>query len=224
MSKPLLLFGLYTLVAIGLDAKAVPRLNPPVPPISSFTNCQNRKTAGYESYIRCTPPRDQGGYQSFGKPVDGNPQRRHVNWMLDKMRFAEYDETLYRIKQVAFDCSTNKAILRDASVFVQRADLTRVPSPVDLRTWKPEETDLKKIMAKFCPAKEGYIRFGDVQYGIQSAIRKGNRVNINGLNSSGKEHVVAIDCSTMMFGINTQPESPISPKSVGYEIYKRVCK
>ena len=218
------LLSVAALAAIGCDANAAPSLNPPVPPISSLTNCQNRNSAGYKSYVRCTLPRDQGGIQNFGTPVDGNPQRRHVNWMLDKMQFAEYSETLYQVKQIAFDCATSKAVLRDAYIFVQRADLTRVTSPVDLRTWKPEESDYKKIMATFCPAKTGHMRFGDVQYAIQSAIRKGNRVNINGISSSGKEHVVAIDCSTMMFGINTQPGSPISPKSVGYEIYKRVCK
>ena len=224
MSKPLLLFGICTLVAIGLDAKAVPRLNPPVPPMSSFANCLNRNSAGFESYERCMLPGNQGGHQNFGKPVDGNPQRRHINWMLDKMRVAEYDETLYKIKQVAFDCATNKAVLRDASVFIQRPDLTRVSRPVDLRTWKPEESGLDKIMASFCPAKDGYVRLNDVQYAINSAIRRGSRVNVNAIGKSGSEYVFVIECSTMMFGVNTQPDSPISPKSVGYEIYKRVCK
>lgn len=224
MSKPLLLFGLYTLVAIGLDAKAVPRLNPPVPQISSFINCKNRNLAGFESYERCMLQGIQGGHQNFGKPVDGNPQRRHINWMLEKMRFTEYDETLYQVKQIAFDCATSKAVLRDAYIFVQRADLARASSPVDLRTWKPEETDFKKIMTAFCPAKDGYVRLNDVQYAINSAIRRGSRVNINAIGESGSEYVFVIECSTMMFGVNKQPDKPIPPKSVGHEIYKRVCK
>lgn len=225
MSKPLLLFGLYTLVAIGLDAKAVPRLNPPVPPISSFANCQNRIYAdSYESYERCTLPGNQGGLQNFGKPVDGNTQRRHINWMLEKMRFTEYDKTLYQVKQIAFDCATSKAVSRYAYTFVQRADLAQWSSPVDLRTWRPIEGDFKKTMAIFCPAKDGYVRLNDVDYAINSAIRRGSRVNINAIGESGSEYVFVIECSTMMFGVNKQPDKPIPPKSVGHEIYKRVCK
>ena len=224
MNKPLLLFGMYTLVAIGLDAKAVPMLNPPLPPVSSFTNCQNRNTEGFESHERCILPGDQGGRQNFGKPVDGNPQIRHINWMLEKMRHADYYGTLYQVQQVAFDCATNKSVLRDASAFIQSPDLNRVSIPVDLRTWKPVEFDLDKTFASFCPTKNGYVRINQSQFAINSAIRRGSRVNINAIGKSGSEYVFVIECSTMMFGVNKQPDKPISPKSVGHEIYKRVCK
>jgi hypothetical protein len=224
MNKPLLAFGMYAITAIGYDANAAPSLNPPVPPLSSFANCENRNLTGFESYTRCRLPGNQGGLQNFGKPVDGNPQRRHINWMLDKMRIAGYDETVYQITQVAFDCATNKAVLRDVSVFVQNADLTRVSSQVDLRTWKQVESDHKKVMAAFCPVKDGYVRLNDAQYAIHSAIRKGGRVNIDAIGNSGYKYVFVIECSTMMYGVNKQPDKPISPKSVGYEIYKRVCK
>lgn len=214
---------LFVLFVAPFQAVAAPILNPPVPSISSFANCKNSEVAGFDSYTRCMLPGNLGGIQNLGKPVDGNTQRRHVNWMLDKMQVAGYDETIYKISQVAFDCYANKAVLRDVYTFVQNSDLTRISSPVDLRTWKPADTDLNKTMAIFCPPKEGYVRFGNSQYAIQSAIRKGNRVNVNGLSPTGKEHVIAIDCSTMMFGLDAQPSRPIPPKSVGYNIYKRVC-
>jgi hypothetical protein len=224
MNKPLLLFGMYILVAIGLDARAVPRLNPPVPPIGSFANCKNIEVPDFESFVRCMEPGGQIVYQYFGKPVDGNPRLRHLGWTLEKMQIKDVDSTLFLIQQAAFDCASGGGVEREAYSFIRRSDLSQKLLPVELQTWKPIEGNYSKIAEQWCPPKDGYVRINQGQYAINSAIRRGSRVNVNAIGKNGFEYVFVVECSTMMYGVNKQPDKPISPKSVGYEIYKRVCK
>ena len=219
-----LLISIAALAATGLDAKAVPRLNPPVPPISSFVNCKNVEVPDIESFIRCMEPGGQIVYQYFGKPVDGNPRLRHLGWILEMARIKDVDSTLFLTKQAAFDCASGGGVEREAYSFIRRSDLSQKLLPVELQKWKPIGGNYNKIAESWCPAMDGYVRINQGQYAINSAIRRGSRVNVNAIGENGFEHVFVVECSTMMFGVNKQPDKPIPPKSVGHEIYKRVCK
>ncbi len=95
---------------------------------------------------------------------------------------------------------------------------------VDLKNWRPDERVNLGYMMQLCPARPGFVRVGDIEVGIDSAIRRGSRVNVEVVFSDGKDGTFAVDCHSMTLGFNREPNKPVKPRSIGYEIYKLACK
>ena len=227
MRRRILGFGFACMATSTLAAKAVPRLNPPIPPLESFKDCKpDANPGGFESIDICTTgklfPAD------FGLPVDGDLTKRHAFWQLGKYKNlseAKADNTYYSVLQYAFDCRLKKAVYREVYGQVIFSGRPAAYRALDIRKWTASDAHSSlDFMAANCPPRKGFVRLNNVELGVGYAIRSGRRVNVEAIFDDGAQGVYTVDCGLMTYGYNRQPSSPIKPRSVAHELYKRVCR
>ena len=207
-----------TLVAYG-----APRLSPPLPSLDLFRSYRQDPNPGdFKSIEVC--PETIKQLSELGKPVDGDPFKRHFTCRLAKYITYKYEDVVYyNVWQIAFDCKARKAIQRETygSVFLPNG--ARSNKSFDLKNWQEFSSVDLLFMKRNCPARPGFVRINNIEIGVAYAVRKGSRVNVEAISDNDSEGVFAIDCSLMTYGFNRQPITPIKPRSVAHEMYKRLC-
>lgn len=218
-------FGFALAAPAGI---AIPRLNPPLPPFEFFKQCKPvPHIEGFELVVSCNPGNDANS--TMGKAVDGDSQKRHFSYILYKYTTSSDDPemparaTLYSVYQFAWDCRLKGAIKREVFARVDIPDLPSSTVRVDLANWKQDDKINLDYLRQSCPPRAGFIRIGNQEVGIKSAIRAGSRANVRVIFNDGSEGTYVVDCQSMMLGFNKAPNMPVKPGSVGHEIYKSVC-
>lgn len=220
--RVILVLGITFLANMALAANAAPRLNPQLPLLSEFSSCKKDTSSGdFDSIESCF---ETDKLQSvMGKPVDGDKSKRHFGWILKKyIDHKRTGSTYYHVSQVAYDCVGKKSIIREVQGTLVVQDQLPRSKTFDLRNWKDAGVTMSS-MKSHCPPRKGFVRMNRLEVGIAYAVRKGNRVNVEAVAEDGNEFVFAVNCHSMTYGVGEEPKTPIKPRSVAYEIYKRLC-
>jgi hypothetical protein len=203
-------------------------LSPKPPMIERFTDCKRKKDPKpYASVEICTQALEQAR-PYLGIPVDGSLNKRNFGWILSKYTINSHDAvgTIYEVAQIAYDCKAGQAMSRVVSEVANLPGAGFTPVATHSGNFMKWSTlggvNLAMLQSK-CPAEPGFTRIGNLQFALNQVLRRGSIVNVRTINNSGREVVFSIDCSALTFGINAKPSRPITPGSVGNDVYKRLC-
>lgn len=183
-----------------------------------YDDCKRGEDATYTCYFH------KIGRQLFGKPADASGNTRHIAFSVIKSDVPSKAEILV---QTIYNCKTGISYQKFVAGRLDYGNGNGWEVATPQSEWKAVSSSVlkKDFMPEFCPSRAGYQRVGGLQIDTKNIISNGGIVNIRGFNEkSEKEYVLSIDCKSLLFGVNSKPSRPISPRSIGEDMYNKFCR